>query len=69
MKLENIKNFIYLNLKFKKKLKMGCAFSSADETAASRKSKEIDRQLKAEFENSHKNVKLLLLGKLIYRDL
>jgi hypothetical protein len=41
---------------------MGCAFSSAAEKAASRHSKEIDRQIKQEYENSHKNVKLLLLG-------
>lgn len=41
---------------------MGCAFSSADEVAASRRSKEIDRQIKEQLENSHKDVKLLLLG-------
>lgn len=47
---------------------MGCAFSSSDEAAASRRSKEIDRQIKEQFENSHKDVKLLLLGKLIMKD-
>ena len=41
---------------------MGCAFSS-NTAEANRKSKEIDRQLKAESENSHKNIKLLLLGR------
>ena len=49
---------------------MGCAFSTADEVAASRRSKEIDREIKEQFENSHKDVKLLLLGKyLVYIEL
>lgn len=42
---------------------MGCAFSNnAEEKAASRRSKEIDRQIQEQYENSHKDVKLLLLG-------
>ena len=42
---------------------MGCAFSGDDKSASDR-SKQIEKQLRADGERAAKEVKLLLLGKI-----
>lgn len=43
---------------------MGCTFSSSPEDkAAVERSRKIDRDIKEQMQNSHRQVKLLLLGK------
>jgi len=44
---------------------MGCAVSSNREKEANKRSKKIDKDLKADGERAAREVKLLLLGKLI----
>lgn len=41
---------------------MGCTISSSDEKRAAARTKQIDRQLKCDYERGSKEVKLLLLG-------